>query len=236
MIKKSIAEYNILKLKNGELKNERDALICEAALIIFVNGEKIANLLCSSDSLKELAVGFLQSKGIVNRKEDIKDIRVDKNRKEVYITKENVCSSLHNNTNCSRKIESCANIDIKKVLALGKKINDMSKLFMLTGGTHSCALCSWDKVILFKEDIGRRNAIYKVLGKALLEGINLENKIIFTTGRVSSDIVESIARMKIPILISRSAPTNKAVDIARKINLVLVGFVRGDRMNIYTKI
>ena len=116
MIKKSIAEYNILKLKNGELKNERDALICEAALIIFVNGKKIANLLCSSDSLKELAVGFLQSKGIINRKEDIKDIRVDKNRKEVYITKENVYPSLYNNTNCSRKIERCANIDIKKGL------------------------------------------------------------------------------------------------------------------------
>ena len=109
-----------------------------------------------------------------------------------------------------------------------------SELFLSTGGVHSCALCDRNNIILFEEDVGRHNALDKILGEALLNDICLEDKIIVTSGRVSSEMVIKVIKRKIPILASRSAPTNIAVDIANGFNLTLIGFARSGRMNIYS--
>ena len=115
-----------------------------------------------------------------------------------------------------------------------KEFNKSSQLFLDTGGVHSCALCDINKIIIFKEDIGRHNALDKVLGKALLEDIDFRDKIILTSGRISSEILIKTAKRQIPVIVSRSAPTSLSIDIAKKLNITLIGFARGKRMNIYS--
>ena len=116
---------------------------------------------------------------------------------------------------------------------MSKEFGKKSDIFLETGGVHSCALCSQNEIIIFEEDIGRHNALEKILGKALMDNINLTDKIVLTTGRISSEIIKKIAKRSIPVLISRSAPTDVAIDIAKKLNITLIGFARGQRMNVY---
>ena len=110
----------------------------------------------------------------------------------------------------------------------------MSKLFKSTGGAHAAALCDSDRLLVFKEDIGRHNAVDKAFGECLTNGIETEGKLLLTSGRISSEILLKSVKRGIAILASRSAPTSLAVQFAEKAGLTLVGFVRGKRMNVYS--
>ena len=133
-----------------------------------------------------------------------------------------------------RKVTSQAKISWQEVLSLMKNMQHQSQLFRVTGGVHSAGLCDNKDILVFSEDIGRHNAIDKIFGKCFLEGIKTDNRIIITSGRASSEILAKIAKRNIPIIISRSAPTNLAVKMANKLGITLIGFARGRRINIYT--
>ena len=109
-----------------------------------------------------------------------------------------------------------------------------SEGYKSTGGVHSAALADERHMLVFTEDIGRHNAVDKVIGYALLENIPLQGKIMLASGRLSSEIVSKCARSGIPAVVSRAAPTSLAVKIADAADITLIGFVRGNRMNIYT--
>ena len=98
----------------------------------------------------------------------------------------------------------------------------------------TAAVADLKEILIFREDIGRHNAVDKVIGSALSKGILLEDKILFSTGRISSEIIFKTQKCKIPAIASRSAPTNQAVKLAKDLNITLVGFARGNRMNIYS--
>jgi FdhD protein len=103
-----------------------------------------------------------------------------------------------------------------------------------TGGVHACALAGEDGIVLFAEDIGRHNAFDKIMGAALLGGIDVSDKFVLTTGRISAEIVSKAVACRVPMLASRSAVTSLGVKLARRFGLTLVGFLRGRRMNVYT--
>ncbi|MDP2960581.1 MAG: formate dehydrogenase accessory sulfurtransferase FdhD, partial [candidate division Zixibacteria bacterium] len=109
-----------------------------------------------------------------------------------------------------------------------------SSVFKSTGGTHSAALADKEKILLFKEDIGRHNAVDKILGESLIENIPWQDKLLISSGRVSSDILLKAGRAKINLIISRSAPTSLALELAQRLGITVIGFARGKRMNIYT--
>jgi FdhD protein len=111
-----------------------------------------------------------------------------------------------------------------------------SDLFLATGGVHSCALCDMENLICFMEDIGRHNAFDKVLGFALTGGVDLTRTFLLTSGRVPSDMMTKAVRARIPVIISHSAPTDSAIDMALKYNVTLSGFARGTRMNVYSAV
>ena len=114
-------------------------------------------------------------------------------------------------------------------------MQEKAKLFKLTGGVHSCALADKQgSITLFTEDISRYNTIDKILGEVFLKDIPREDAIILTSCRITSDILIKIAFGKIPIIVSRAAPTDKAVELAKKLGITLIGFVRERGMNIYT--
>jgi FdhD protein len=148
------------------------------------------------------------------------------------------------------KITSDFKIESQRIYSLMENFLKASQIYLKTGGVHSAALAGVipakasqgvipakagiQKILIFKEDIGRHNAIDKVVGEALFKDISLQDKALITTGRVSSEIVTKIQKCRIPVIISKSAPTNQAVRFAEAAGITLIGFVRKSSMNIYT--
>jgi FdhD protein len=132
------------------------------------------------------------------------------------------------------KVESRVKISTLEVLALVNEFQQRSQIYRATGGVHSAALCDMENILVFSEDIGRHNAIDKIFGECILNDIATEDHIIITSGRVSSEILLKVARRNVPIIVSKSAPTNLGLRLAADLGVTVVGFVRGRRMNVYT--
>lgn len=251
MDRKVINELTMLRYAQMEWKEITDSIICERPLNIFVNNKHYATMMCTPYEMKELAVGFLFSQGIIKSNADIEDITFS-SEDIVFITVKTHASLMNEHSHaivsgCGRgivdinmidneklsKISSKASFDSQRILSIAKEFNKMSQLFLQTGGVHSCCICDSHRVIYFSDDIGRHNAIDKVIGKCILNNIGMRSCMMFTTGRISSDSIIKAAKAEIPIIVSHSAPTDLAVDIAKKINMTLIGFARGQRMNLY---
>jgi len=115
-----------------------------------------------------------------------------------------------------------------------RDFNKRSELFLNTGGVHSVALGTDEGILLFHEDVGRHNAMDKTIGEASLKNIELFDKTVLTSGRVSSEMLIKAAKGQIPVIVSRSAPTDLAVELANNLGITIIGFARGQRMNIYS--
>jgi len=252
---KDIKNYDILRLKGTEISMEEDVVVAEYPFTIFLNDKELITLLCSPKSLKYLTVGFLNSEGLIDSYDEIDIIRIDEEKGVAYVytnSNNTLSEKLHGKrtitSGCgkgtifynvidsfkTKKVNSNIPIDIETIKKLIREFNKSSELFINTGGVHSCALCDKDGQIIFEEDIGRHNALDKILGRALIDNIDLKEKMILTSGRISSEIIIKVGKRQIPILISRSAPTSLAIDIAKELNITLIGFARGEKMNIYT--
>ncbi len=125
-------------------------------------------------------------------------------------------------------------VSASQIFALAKKFQLSSETYRSTGGVHSAALCNNTGILVFAEDIGRHNAIDKIFGRCLLDGIPTDDCMIITSGRIASEILLKVARRHIPLIISKSAPTELGVRLAGDFGITLIGFVRGKRMNVYT--
>jgi len=244
-------ELNITRINNGLTEDILDLIIEEVPLDVFVNFEFYAALMCTPLEVKELAIGFLFSEGVISSMGSIKSIdHPFENRLCVILNHEiNVdprsvraitsgCGkgSVHVislEEGSLKPIESNCSFAAADILKLMKEFNSKSDLFKQTGGVHSCCICSAESILLFSEDIGRHNALDKVVGKAMLSNIDLKDKLVMTTGRISSDIVVKVAKAGIQIIVSHSAPTSLALSIAKAANITIIGFARGSRMNIY---
>lgn len=252
---KSTKEMEILRVRGENINEEEDILVIEYPFTIFINDHEIITLLCSPKSLKELTVGFLYSEGFIDNLDKIENLYIDEEKglAHVYLKEKNefvekfqgkrtITSGCGKGTLFynvidsfkSKKIEKPLDIKIEEIRDLMRKFNKNSELFLNTGGVHSCALCSRSDILIFEEDIGRHNALDKILGRAFIEGIDLSDKLVLTSGRISSEILIKIAKRAIPLIVSRSAPTSLAVELARELNIAVVGFTRGEKMNIYS--
>jgi len=248
-------ELNIIQFNSGEKSVKKDFIVKEIPFTILVNGQEIVTLLCSPDKLEYLAVGFLLSEGLIKSDTQIKSVNLGKDghyanveldgdfqvpqdffQKRLISSGCGRGSSFYNPRDVLdyEPINSDIQISYKQVTDSMRQFQEKSSLFKKTGGVHSAALCNLGEIEIFTEDIGRHNAIDKIFGQCLLKGISTEDKVILTSGRISSEILIKVAKGKIPIIISRAAPTDLAVGLAEKMRLTLIGFVRGKRMNIYT--
>jgi len=145
----------------------------------------------------------------------------------------NILIDVHENHFTPKDFISHNSISIEMILENMKNFQNMSEVFQSTGGVHSVALLKKDNLV-FSEDIGRHNAVDKVIGSFLLNNDNFQNTAIMLSGRVSSEILHKIIKAKIPIIISRSAPTYQVVEKCRELGITLIGFVRGPKMNVYS--
>ena len=251
----NVERFPILRVTREGKKDIEDIVTQELPLTIILNHRELVTLLCSPAELEFLAIGFLFSEGLIKSKEEIKKIIIDDQkgiaRVETEEGKEPANEFLFKRlitSGCGRgasfysdadvqglvKIKSQIGISAVGIFALVKEFQHRSQIYRATGGVHSAALCDTRSILLFSEDIGRHNAIDKIFGECLLRDISTNDRIIITSGRISSEILLKVAKRDIPILISKSAPTNLGVKLAKDLGVTVIGFVRGERMNVYT--
>ncbi|MBC8275524.1 MAG: formate dehydrogenase accessory sulfurtransferase FdhD [Chloroflexi bacterium] len=249
-----VEKVPVLRLTEADKSAAADVVVREFPLTIVLNNQELVTLLCSPKNLDYLAIGFLSSEGLLKSKEDIKKIAVDDRRGVVRVETEaenkqagelmfkrlitSGCgggASFYSAADVGGqvKVESQTRISALEVFELVKEFQHRSQLFRTTGGVHSAALCDAKSILLFSEDIGRHNAIDKIFGECILKDIPTDDRIIVTSGRVSSEILLKATKRNIPLLISKSAPTDLGVRLANDLGVTLIGFVRGKRMNVY---
>ena len=247
-------KVNILRLTEDNAKEIEDAVVREFPLTIILNDQELVTMLCSPAEQKELAVGFLYSEGLIESREEIKNVTLHEGTGVVRVETESGneldrealfnrlitsgCgrgASFYSATDVTgKKVESLLQVSVGEILALTREFQHRSETYRATGGVHSAALCDTTSILVFSEDIGRHNAMDKVFGQCLLKGIATDDHLVITSGRISSEILLKVARRNIPVLISKSAPTSLGVRMANELGVTLVGFVRGKRANVYT--
>jgi len=244
-------EVNLTRIKGNKREEISDLVARETTFTILLNKKKLVTLNCSPEKYKYLGLGFLYTSGILQKKEDIISLDINEKQDLMDIKIKGVSLSSEDiiNTNLwigsyqqseeqketPLSIDTSLKISSNLVYSLISKMQESANFFKLTGGVHSCALADKNgSIILFSEDISRYNTIDKILGEAFINDIATENKIILTSCRITSGILRKIIAGKLPIVISRAAPTDLAIKLAEKVGITLVGFVRGERMNIYT--
>lgn len=246
--------FTILRVTEEDRSEVEDIVAREFAFTIILDNQELVTLLCTPKDLKYLAAGFLSSEGLITNKGEIRKIVIDERRGVARVETwgdKGVATDLlfkrFITSGCGRgaafysaadatnqaRVESQMKISARDVFALAKEFQHRSQVYRATGGVHSAALCDTKGILIFAEDIGRHNAIDKIFGECGLEDIATDDRIIITSGRISSEILLKIAKRNIPILISKSAPTDLAVDLAVDLGVTLIGFVRGRRMNVY---
>jgi len=247
-----VREFSILRINREGREEIKDKVVQEYAFTVILNNQELVTLLCSPTNLKYLAAGFLFSEGFVKNKEEIKKITLNEQRGVAYVetsgTEKPDLFKRFITSGCGRgaifysavdaqnvaKVTSQMKISANEVLALTNEFQLRSRIYRETGGIHGSALCDTKSILIFSGDIGRHNAIDKVFGECILKDISVDDRILITSGRISSEALLKVVKRNIPIIASISAATDMAINLAADFGVTLIGFVRGKRMNIYT--
>ena len=221
----------------------------ERPLTLYLNGQEIVTMMTIGDYPDYLAVGFLLNQNMLGPDDKITAIDTDddidvvvvrtarKTDYEAKLKKKTRTSGCAQGTVFGDLMEKFddARLPAEAVLrtswiyALSKKINTTPSLYLESGAIHGCVLCRADEPLIYMEDVGRHNAVDKIAGYMFMNGIAAGDKIFYTTGRLTSEMVIKTVQMGIPILISRSGFTAWGVELARRANLTLVGRAKGKR-------
>jgi len=247
---REITVYN-----HGNIEYIEDAVVQETPLTLFLNHVELATMICSPGGYKELGVGFLLSEGLVQKPDDILEISCREEEGLLWIETSSPVPQTSNFlrrhiASCCGKsraglyfindarqlkpVQSDATFTADHLLQMINLLEDKSLTFKRTGGVHSAALADSTGMICMYEDIGRHNAVDKVLGYALLNGISTDDKCLLLSGRVASEILIKAARGNIPLVLSRSAPTGLTIELADEMDITVVGFARGQKFSIYS--
>jgi FdhD protein len=236
----------VIKVTGDSTERGFHEVIEESPYALFVNGRHAMTAMMSPEGLEDFVTGYLFTEQMIKSPEEIESIRLEERRISV-ITK-NLFKSLGPKktilSGCGGsssfidpgklpKIESSLSVTPELISRMTKKALD-SELHQITGGIHVVALSGAEDIITVSEDIGRHNALDRVIGYALRQKIDLSQTFAIVSGRISSEMVRKCLVANIPVIVSRGATTTLAVDIAEKNGLTIVGFARGSKMNVYT--
>jgi FdhD protein len=248
------AEILRIDVPNRKVQRVEDCVAQERQLHLFLNRTLYATIFCTPSNLKELAVGHLVSEGIVKSIEEIEEIDLKENVCRVKLTHSvdlekrlrlsrhyqrvilSACGSKGTYTPSQRlsRVKSNLTVKAETLLECVNYLNHAAEIFRKTGGVHAAAVFKSEGTpVAFAEDVGRHNAVDKAIGIAFMCKTD-RDCFLALTGRLTGDIVMKTARVNIPILASIAAAIDSGIAIARKVDLTLIGFVRGRRMNIYS--
>jgi FdhD protein len=251
--------HDAWRVEEGGARVERrsEEVAAEHPLTLVVNGRELATLVCSPSHLEELALGFLTAEGILRRGERIERFFLDAERGRAVVEapdrdaeleqalfgkryvgsccgKSRTGFYLANDARTARRVEADLHVDPTTCLRLVEELRAASPVFGRTGGVHNAGLAAGGRLEVVRTDIGRHNTLDKLYGWALEAEIDLGERTVVFSGRISSEIVLKVAKMGCPVLVSKSAPTGLALEMADDLGITAAGFARGDRLNVYT--
>ncbi len=253
-------EMEVLRWRDGTTSRGPDVVAEEARVTLHVEPLGILDIVMAPESLHEFILGHLYCEGLIRRVDQVLAVTVaDRgDRKEVLVeldpalvdeatvpgSVDGVCKRGLIQTECGapsiwpvkplEPIEGRLGMSTEAIAGIPRAVRDRSELFIETGAFHYAFLLDVEgSPVLEAFDVGRHTAVDKVVGKALLGGIDPGSTALYTTGRISSDVAMKCVRARIPLVISRGAPLTGAVGIARENGLGMVGFLRGGRFNVY---
>ncbi len=225
-------------------------VVSESLACISLNGREIATFMCSPHDLDRLALGFLYNEGLINSLDDVRHLRISPNRSCVDVWLHNTDVALPQRqivtAGCGGGItfddlsqqHPPLTADIQaspaQLAELMRQMHLGAFLYQRARGIHTAALAEPDGILLQVEDIGRHNCLDKLCGAALQAGISTRGRIILSSGRISSEMLNKARRLEIPLICSRTSPTSLSVSLAAQWHITIVAYLRQDRMRIYT--
>jgi FdhD protein len=236
----------VIRIDGEKFEKATHEVIEEVPFALFVNGRHAMTAMLSPVALEDFVTGYLFTEQIVKNIDEIESIKIEKNRLSV-ITKNlfkvlgpkktilSGCGGSASYIDAEKlpKIKAEFSIGTQAINTLVKSVLN-SELHRTTGGIHIVALSGREEIIAVSEDIGRHNALDRVIGHGLRNGVDFSKTFVIVSGRISSEMVRKCLIANIPVIVSRGATTTLAVEIAEKAGLTVVGFVRAGRMNVYS--
>jgi FdhD protein len=245
-----VTEYTVTGARTVAIEAIR-----EVPLTIYLNGREVVTLLCTGKYPRHLAVGFLKSDALLTDPSQLErvEIKDEGGRITADVTvshdpfaggrtiQRSITSGCGKGTNFDRNVEtiskrrvtSSLTVSPAQILALAAELKRRSTLYGRTRGCHNSSLCTPEEMLLFREDIGRHNAIDMIVGECFLEGVDTEDKMIVSTGRVASEILLKTVRIGVSVLASTAVATSFSVELARKIGMTLIGNIKADSFWVY---
>src|SRR5881409_1301580 len=237
------------KVRGDHAEEATGEVVREQPLTIYVNGERFLTLLCSPMKVEALVVGYLWMEKVIEGLADVQQVEVSPvdGRADVTLTRpvtlptERILTSgcgggitFRIDHRLFPPLHSSLRVRPADLADGMKQLFQAATQYQRSRGIHGAALFDGSRLLVVAEDVGRHNAVDKVKGQALLEGIPTADRILLSTGRVSSEMLLKAARMGVPVVASRTSPTEMAVALAEQLNVTVCGYVRPDGLNLYT--
>jgi len=237
-----------LTYAKGELREVKGEVVREQPLTIFVNGQKFITLLSTPQKLDCLVVGYLWLEKVIAGLEEIRRLHVSEvdGRAEVELVgevelpKERILTSgcgggitFRIDPRLFPRVRATIKVPPQKVFERMKDLYRQAVNYQASRGIHGAGLALPEELLIVAEDVGRHNAVDKIMGEALLRGIPTEDKFLLSTGRISSEMLLKAARMGVPLVVSRTSPTEMAVSLAEQLGITVVGYVKPEAFNLY---
>ncbi|KIL37747.1 formate dehydrogenase [Cohnella kolymensis] len=253
VIRRAVTRYS-----DGEVLSGEDDVVTEYPLTIMLNGEEFATLVCSPDHVEDLSIGFLASEGLLTDYRSLTDLSYDDRTGHVYAEVEDVDEWLkesgskryftsccgksrqgfvfYNDARTAKPLQShTVGLTYEDCISMMSAMQQASGLFKVTGGVHNAALFEQDGTLLLsRSDIGRHNALDKIYGHILRSELLMDGKALAFSGRVSSEVLLKAAKMGCEVLLSKSAATDLAIQLAEDLGITIAGFIRNGSLNVYT--
>ena len=254
---KSKVEISVLAYKDGQLAPGSIQVIREVPLTLYLGEREVVTLLYDGENAEELAVGFFFSEGFLDRAEQIERLHFDEKNQTCRLEpksdagffddlwgkrlvtsgcgKGSVFYHIMDSVAAGRvTVSSTLTVTPEQLGVLAGEVFKPSELYLGTHGVHAAALCSVERMIAFREDIGRHNALDKISGRCLLDQTDGSDKLLFTTGRLTSEVMIKAGRLGCPVVVSRSSATKMALELAGKIGISVIGGARKKSFHCYT--
>lgn len=249
-LRRSIVRYNQEAFSEIE-----DNIVTEFPLTIYVNGEEFATMVCTPTHFEEMVIGFLASEGVILFYKEIASLDIDESKGFAYVQLANgktmqpaqyskrvigsCCGKsrqfyFQSDVKTTKTAVSAVTLSASQCIQLMKTMQEESTLFKGTGGVHNAAIGTPEELIVSRTDIGRHNALDKLYGYCLQNHIPVRDKVLVFSGRLSSEVLTKAAKIGVGVVLSKSAPTNLAIELAEDLNITAVGFIRGQSFNIYS--
>jgi len=253
----TVKKRTVLRFKNGQMESVEDKIVTEFPVTVKINEEEFVTMVCSPQYIEDMVIGYLESEGVIRAYTDIKNIWVQEKEGYVHVTIDKLNPYFQNLQN-KRYITSCCGasrqgfvfindaltakkmndisveLSIKDCFQLMNKLQQSAATFQETGGVNNAAICDKNGFMLSRMDIGRHNALDKLYGYCLKHHISIRDKVVVSSGRISSEILLKVAKIGCEVVLSKSAPTELALNLAEELGITTVGFIRNDSLNIYT--